>query len=117
MWRYPTWRRAARALASAAHLYLGLAAGLVIGLIQAATSVNEQTLTFVPKLIGVGIALLVCTPPWSRSCSGCAGAAGLGGAAGAAGLAAGAAAAGLAAAAAGCAPAPFCTNSPALKVA
>lgn len=28
-----------------------LAVGLVIGLIQAATSINEQTLSFVPKLI------------------------------------------------------------------
>lgn len=31
--------------------------GLVIGLVQAATSVNEATLTFVPKLVGVFLAL------------------------------------------------------------
>lgn len=31
--------------------------GLVIGLMQAATSINEQTLSFVPKLIGVFVAL------------------------------------------------------------
>ncbi|MFA7440795.1 MAG: flagellar biosynthesis protein FliQ [Sphingomonadaceae bacterium] len=31
--------------------------GLIIGLIQAATSINEMTLTFVPKLIGVFLAL------------------------------------------------------------
>lgn len=38
------------ALAAAPVLLATLAAGLVIGVIQAATSVNEQTLTFVPKL-------------------------------------------------------------------
>ena len=35
------------------------ALGLVIGLIQAATSVNEQTLTFVPKLAAVAFVLVV----------------------------------------------------------
>jgi flagellar biosynthetic protein FliQ len=34
-----------------------LVIGLVIGLVQAATSINEQTLTFVPKLLGVFLAL------------------------------------------------------------
>ncbi|MEM8723984.1 MAG: flagellar biosynthetic protein FliQ [Pseudomonadota bacterium] len=37
-------------------LIAALAVGLVVGIIQAATSVNEQTLTFVPKL---GIVALV----------------------------------------------------------
>ena len=32
-------------------LALALAVGLVIGIIQAATSINEMTLSFVPKLI------------------------------------------------------------------
>ena len=31
-------------------LFSALAVGLIVGIIQAATSVNEQTLTFVPKL-------------------------------------------------------------------
>ena len=31
-------------------LLCALAVGLIVGIIQAATSVNEQTLTFVPKL-------------------------------------------------------------------
>lgn len=31
-------------------LIAALATGLVVGVIQAATSINEQTLTFVPKL-------------------------------------------------------------------
>ena len=45
------------ALASAPILIPALAAGLILGMIQAATSINEQTLSFVPKLIIVGIAL------------------------------------------------------------
>jgi flagellar biosynthetic protein FliQ len=31
----------------------------VIGLVQAATSVNEQTLTFVPKLAAIALVLVV----------------------------------------------------------
>lgn len=45
------------ALASAPILIPALLAGLLLGMIQAATSINEQTLSFVPKLIVVGIAL------------------------------------------------------------
>lgn len=45
------------ALASAPILIPALAAGLILGMIQAATSINEQTLSFVPKLIIVGVAL------------------------------------------------------------
>lgn len=47
------------ALASAPILIPALLAGLLTGMIQAATSINEQTLLFVPKLIVVGISLLV----------------------------------------------------------
>ena len=36
-----------------------LIVGLVIGLVQAATSVNEQTLTFVPKLGAVAFVLVI----------------------------------------------------------
>lgn len=45
------------ALASAPILIPALVAGVILGMIQAATSINEQTLSFVPKLIIVGIAL------------------------------------------------------------
>jgi flagellar biosynthetic protein FliQ len=45
------------ALASAPILIPALAAGIILGMIQAATSINEQTLSFVPKLIIVGTAL------------------------------------------------------------
>ena len=47
------------ALASAPILIPALVAGIILGMIQAATSINEQTLSFVPKLIVVGIALAI----------------------------------------------------------
>jgi flagellar biosynthetic protein FliQ len=47
------------ALASAPVLIATLVIGLVVGLIQAATSVNEQTLTFVPKLAVTAFVLVV----------------------------------------------------------
>lgn len=45
------------ALASAPILVPALVAGVVLGMIQAATSINEATLSFVPKLIIVGVCL------------------------------------------------------------
>jgi flagellar biosynthetic protein FliQ len=47
------------ALACAPILIPALVAGLVLGMFQAATSINEQTLTFVPKLIVVAICLAI----------------------------------------------------------
>jgi flagellar biosynthetic protein FliQ len=47
------------ALASAPVLLASLAVGMVVGIIQAATSVNEQTLTFVPKLAITAVVLVV----------------------------------------------------------
>lgn len=47
------------ALAAAPILLSTLAIGLVVGVIQAATSVNEQTLTFVPKLAISALVLVV----------------------------------------------------------
>ena len=47
------------ALVAAPILVASLAVGLVVGLVQAATSVNEQTLTFVPKLAIVALVLVV----------------------------------------------------------
>lgn len=47
------------ALISAPILLSALAVGLVVGVIQAATSVNEQTLTFVPKLAVIALVLVV----------------------------------------------------------
>ncbi len=42
------------ALASAPILIPALVVGVVLGMVQAATSINEATLTFVPKLVIVG---------------------------------------------------------------
>jgi flagellar biosynthetic protein FliQ len=47
------------ALATAPVLIPALVTGVIIGMIQAATSINEQTLSFVPKLIIVGITLAI----------------------------------------------------------
>lgn len=40
-------------------LIISMIVGLVIAIIQAATQVHEQTLTFVPKLIIIGVLLFV----------------------------------------------------------
>lgn len=47
------------ALVAAPVLLAALAVGVVIGIVQAATSVNEQTLTFVPKLAVSALVLVV----------------------------------------------------------
>ena len=47
------------ALVAAPVLLASLAVGLVIGIVQAATSVSEQTLTFVPKLMVIALVLVV----------------------------------------------------------
>ena len=47
------------ALVAAPVLIASLAVGLVVGVIQAATSVNEQTLTFVPKLAVTALVLVL----------------------------------------------------------
>jgi len=44
-------------------LVVSMLVGLVISIIQAATSINEQTMTFVPKLVVMGI-LLIITGGW-----------------------------------------------------
>ena len=43
------------ALVAAPVLIASLVVGLVIGIVQAATSINEQTLTFVPKLAVIAL--------------------------------------------------------------
>jgi flagellar biosynthetic protein FliQ len=47
------------ALASAPILIPALLAGLLLGMVQAATSINEATLSFVPKLAVVGLSLVI----------------------------------------------------------
>jgi len=46
-------------LVSAPPLLVALAIGLVVGLLQAVTQVQEQTLSFVPKLVAVATVLVV----------------------------------------------------------
>ena len=50
-------------------LVLTLVIGLVTSLIQSVTSLQEQTLTFVPKLLGLSGLLLLLTPWLLRSLS------------------------------------------------
>jgi flagellar biosynthetic protein FliQ len=44
-------------LISAPMLLVGLIVGLIVGVFQAATSINEQTLSFIPKLAAMAITL------------------------------------------------------------
>jgi len=46
-------------LVSAPLLGVALAAGLLIGVIQAATSINEATLSFIPKLAALSVVLII----------------------------------------------------------
>jgi flagellar biosynthetic protein FliQ len=46
-------------LVSAPLLLVALGVGLVIGSVQAATSVNEATLSFIPKLVAMSVTLAV----------------------------------------------------------
>ncbi len=47
-------------------LLSALAVGLLIGMFQAATQINEMTLSFIPKLITLAVALAVAGP-WMLS--------------------------------------------------
>jgi len=47
-------------LVSAPLLLVVLVIGVVIGIIQAATSINEMTLSFIPKLIGLAGTIVIC---------------------------------------------------------
>jgi flagellar biosynthetic protein FliQ len=46
-------------LISAPMLLVALGVGLIIGIFQAATSINEQTLSFIPKLLALGLTAAV----------------------------------------------------------
>jgi flagellar biosynthetic protein FliQ len=45
---------------------VGLIVGFIISLFQAVTQIQEQTLTFVPKLIAIML-MIVVTAPWTIS--------------------------------------------------
>ena len=48
---------------SAPLLLSALVIGLVLSIFQAATQINEMTLSFIPKLLGIFLALIL-TGPW-----------------------------------------------------
>ena len=47
-------------ITSAPLLIVSLVVGLIISIFQTVTSIQEQTLTFVPKIIAVFVALMIC---------------------------------------------------------
>jgi flagellar biosynthetic protein FliQ len=49
-------------LASAPILLAGMAVGLIVGLAQALTQIQEQTVAFVPKLVIMILVLSLCLP-------------------------------------------------------
>ncbi len=49
-------------LVGAPILLVPLVVGIVVSILQAATQVNEATLTFVPKVLGTVVAMLVFGP-------------------------------------------------------
>jgi flagellar biosynthetic protein FliQ len=53
-------------MVSAPLLLVALVVGLIISIFQAATQINEATLSFIPKLIAVFVALVVAGP-WMLS--------------------------------------------------
>ncbi len=50
------------ALLAAPMLISALVVGLVVSIFQAVTQINEATLTFIPKMIVVGIVIVVAAP-------------------------------------------------------
>jgi flagellar biosynthetic protein FliQ len=47
---------------SAPFLLAGLAVGLIISIFQAATNIQEQTLSFIPKIVVTGVVVLIGGP-------------------------------------------------------
>lgn len=49
-------------MVAAPMLLTALAVGLIVSIFQAATQINEMTLSFIPKLIGIFLALAIAGP-------------------------------------------------------
>ncbi len=49
-------------MCAAPMLLAGMIIGLIISIFQAATQINEQTLTFIPKIVAVFLTLLIFGP-------------------------------------------------------
>ena len=47
-------------ITSAPLLLVSLIIGLIVSIFQTVTSIQEQTLTFVPKILGVFVTMLIC---------------------------------------------------------
>ncbi len=47
---------------SAPALLATLVMGLIISIFQAATQINEQTLSFIPKILAMAAAMVICGP-------------------------------------------------------
>lgn len=43
-------------------LLAGMIVGLIVSIFQATTQINEQTLTFIPKIVAVFLTLLIMAP-------------------------------------------------------
>ncbi len=50
------------ALLAAPMLLSALGVGLLVGMFQAATQINEQTLSFIPKLLALALSLAIAGP-------------------------------------------------------
>ncbi len=53
-------------MVAAPMLLVALIIGLIVSIFQAATQINEATLSFIPKLVGIFVALVVAGP-WMLS--------------------------------------------------
>jgi len=49
-------------MVAAPMLLMALAIGLIVSIFQAATQINEMTLSFIPKLVGIFLAMIVAGP-------------------------------------------------------
>jgi flagellar biosynthetic protein FliQ len=49
-------------MVSAPLLLVALAIGLIVSIFQAATQINETTLSFIPKLVGIFVTLIIAGP-------------------------------------------------------
>jgi flagellar biosynthetic protein FliQ len=49
-------------IVAAPMLIAALVIGFIISVFQAATQINEQTMTFIPKIVGVFVTLLIFAP-------------------------------------------------------
>lgn len=53
-------------MVAAPMLLTALIIGLIVSIFQAATQINEATLSFIPKLVGIFVALIIAGP-WMLS--------------------------------------------------